>query len=324
MGVAVVRYALPDTPTRWGIVRDQTVHTLNLEGDDHRELMRCYFESRETFEAAIGGSVGTLSEVTLSAPLRRDIQLLCQGLNYADHRLEGGLDKGDENDENLLFFKAASSICGPNDAIVRPPGCELLDYEIELGLVLKNTINRPVTITEDRLQEWVGGLVIANDVSARDFMFGAPAMQWFRGKSQRTFCPLGPVLYLMDSEDFQQLYNLKLTLNLNDELRQEATTDQLIHKPAKTLTELSSFVDLRTGDCLLTGTPGGVQVGVNTRSAIAILLNMRNDKKRREKFVSAQLARAPFLQPGDRLHSTIQSLDGSIQLGEQYNIVCDI
>ena len=331
MGVSVVRYiASGQEPLRgvaqapaWGVLRGDTVHALALVAEDHRQLMRQYFEAREQFDAAIGAAVGSLGELKFCSPLEGDIQLLCQGLNYADHRLEGGLDEGGEEEENLIFSKAASSICGPNDDILRPAGCELLDYEIELGLVLKKGIDGAVTVTEDTLHEWVGGLVLANDVSARDFMFGAPMMQWFKGKSQRTFCPLGPVLYLLEPADFQQLYQLRLELKLNGETKQDATTDLLIHKPAKTLTELSIFTDVGAGDCLLTGTPGGVLVGINLKAALAIVLNMRNDQKRRDKFVAAQLGRTRFLEPGDQLELSIKSLDGSINLGTQSNTIRD-
>ena len=220
-------------------------------------------------------------------------------------------------------MKAASSICGPNETILRPSGCQLLDYEIELGLVLKTGIDQPTQISEAELGQYVGALVLCNDVSARDLMFGAPMLQWFRGKSQRTFCPSGPVLYLMDENDFDHLYSLELTLTLNGELKQNATTSQLIHKPAETLSEVSGFANLRAGDCLLTGTPGGILGGANLKVAMAILLNFQNDEKRREKFTRAQLARTRFLEPGDKLELSISTPDGAIDLGRQCNQIAD-
>jgi 2-keto-4-pentenoate hydratase/2-oxohepta-3-ene-1,7-dioic acid hydratase in catechol pathway len=319
MGIPVIRYrgVGKETPV-WGVLRDDKVFPLRqIEAADHRELMALFFQDRPRFDAALDSEAIALAELSLCAPLSSDIQIFCQGLNYVDHRLEGGMDEGSEQAENLLFMKAASSICGPHDDIIKPANCELLDYEIELGLVMRAGLSAPTEIAEDELGQWIGGLVLANDVSARDFMFGAPAMQWFKGKSQRTFCPLGPVLYLLEDGDLDKLYDLELVLKLNGVVKQQASTDLLIHKPAKTLTDIAEFADLRCGDCVLTGTPGGVLVGINLKTALSIILNMRDDEKRRRKFVAAQLARTPFLKAGDVLELEIRTGDGSIDLGRQ-------
>ena len=323
MGMSIVNYRdTESTGQRWGVLRAQEVYPLHIDFPDHRALMRCYFEDRAAFDAAIGEQALGADSVSYNAPIARDVQLYCQGLNYADHRAESGVsDKGDE--ENLVFMKAASSICGPNDTIVRPRGCQLLDYEIELGLVLKRDICEPTRVTEQQLAEYVGALVLCNDVSARDLMFGAPMLQWFRGKSQRTFCPTGPVLYLLDQEDMAQLYSLELKLRMNGELKQDAVTSQLIHRPAETLSEISGFADLREGDCLLTGTPGGILAGASPKAALAILLNFTNEAKRRSKFTQAQLAKSKFLEPGDVLALQIRTADGTIDLGTQTNQIAD-
>ena len=102
-----------------------------------------------------------------------------------------------------------------------------------------------------------------------------------------------------------------------------AVTGQLIHKPAKTLSEISGFANLLAGDCLLTGTPGGVLAGANLKVAMAILLNFQKDEKRREKFTRAQLARTRFLEPGDVLELSIRTTDGAIDLGRQRNQIAD-
>lgn len=320
MGVSVVKFAHNATaPVQWGVLIGDQVHPLTLAAADHRDIMRAYFGDKAAFHAALSAETVQRNAVSFHAPVSRDIQLFCQGLNYSDHRDEAGQHHGGEADENLMFMKAASSICGPNETIVRPKGCQLLDYEIELGLVMKSDLPAGATVNENELCQYVGALVLTNDVSARDMMFGAPMLQWFKGKSQRTFCPTGPVLYLMDREDFSQLYHLQLTLKLNGRIKQQSTTDKLIHKPAKTLTELASFTDVKCGDMLLTGTPGGVLAGANLKSALAILLNMKNDARRRAKFTQAQLAATPFLKPGDVLELAIKSLDGLIDLGLQHN-----
>jgi 2-keto-4-pentenoate hydratase/2-oxohepta-3-ene-1,7-dioic acid hydratase in catechol pathway len=319
MGISIVRYNSQDPS--WGVLRAGQVHPLALQVTHHRELLEQWFADRAGFLAAVSPQAVPLGELELLSPLLEDIQLYCQGLNYASHRAESGLDIKAQDEENLLFMKASSSLCGANDDILRPPGCELLDYEIELGLVLRTAISGPVDVSDDNLEQYVGALVLCNDVSARDFMFGAPMLQWFRGKSQRTFCPTGPVLYLLEEGEIAQLYALELKLWMNGELKQHATTDQLIHQPPKTLSEISRFANLAVGDCILTGTPGGVLVGHNLKSALAVLLNFTNDAKRRRKFVAAQMAKTRFLEPGDVLQLEIKSLDGSIDLGTQRNTI---
>lgn len=328
MGTRLVRFTAPNQRTPgWGVLTQDQVFPLAIDSDHHRDVMDLYFSDRAGFDAAIASAGIAAESVEYEAPLSRRIQLFAQGLNYASHRAEGGF-KGEtaeeaEANENLLFAKASSTISKPNETILRPRDCQLLDYEIELGLVLKRDIRGTVDVTDENLSDYVGGFILCNDVSARDMMFGGPAMQWFRGKSQRTFCPVGPVLFLADPEDFAQLYDLKLKLHLNGKLMQDAVTSQLIHKPPKTLAEISEFNDLDVGDCILTGTPGGVLVELTPKSALAIVFNMRNDEKRRAKFTKAQLAQSDFLKPGDVLDLEIVSGDGSIDLGKQHNEIAD-
>lgn len=322
MGMSIVKYSEKNSRVEcWGVLREGSIHQLKSHYPTHREVMARYFSERDVFESDIDSQAVDASDVVFRSPVANDVQLFCQGLNYADHRAESGA--ADAKEENLIFMKAASSICGPSDTIVRPAGCQLLDYEIELALVLKEAVRKPVAISESDLPRYVGGLVLCNDVSARDLMFGAPMLQWFRGKSQRTFCPMGPVLYLMDPADFSQLYALELKLLMNGQVRQSATTDSLIHRPAETLSDISTFADIAAGDCLLTGTPGGVLAGTNLKVALAIIGNMKNDRKRRDKFTQAQLNRSRFLEPGDVLELSIRTPDGAIDLGCQRNEIAD-
>ena len=324
MGISVVRYRTGSSQqSYWGVLSNGRVHELQMDTDQHIDVMQYYFADPAGFRGNIAEQWVSADALEWLSPVSKRTQLFCQGLNYADHRSETGLSADFEDTENLIFMKSPSSICGPNDAIVRPAGCKLLDYEIELALVLRRDITTPCSIGEERLKDYIGALVMANDVSARDVMFGAPMLQWFKGKSARTFCPMGPVLYLLDEQDFYRLYDLQLTLTLNGVVRQQATTAQLIHKPAKTLSDISAFSDLNAGDCVLTGTPGGVLAGASLKTALAIVLNMRNDARRRQKFTQAQLSAARFLQPGDVLELKIQSSDGSIDLGKQSNRIVD-
>ena len=209
----------------------------------------------------------------------------------------------------------------PNDEILRPAECELLDYEIELGVVIKKDVNEAVSVTDENLGDYVGGILLTNDVSARDFMFGAPILQWYKGKTQKTFCPAGPIFYLLDEGESSKIYDLELKLWMNGELKQDANTNQLIHRPPKTIAELSTFTKLNAGDCILTGTPGGVLLQKGLKTGLAIMLNMGNDKKRREKLVAAQKGNVKFLESGDVLELEIKSPDGSLNLGRQKNVI---
>jgi len=261
-------------------------------------------------------------DVTLLSPLTSNSALICQGLNYAQHQAEAGLSpRAHEPDDNLVFLKSSASLCGPADDIIRPPDCQLLDYEAELGLVIGRAIEEPASVSRDALGDYVAGFLICNDVSSRDQQMGAPAMQWFKGKSYRTFCPAGPVLYLLDEGEIDYVERLEISLWVNGELRQRANTGQLIHKPHDTLTYLSQFSDVRPGDCLLTGTPGGVAFEMDLRTGLAIVLNMRHDKRRRDKLREAQLKRTGYLEPGDIVEIEISSEDGQVNLGRQRNTV---
>ena len=319
MGASVVRFETAQGAPQWGVLQQGAIHPLQLPVQHQAELISVYQTDRNAFQAAID-SQAISEESRLLSPLCAGTQLFAQGLNYAEHVAESGLQP---LGENLIFAKASSSLSGPSDPIVRPHGCQLLDYEIELGIVLSRDIRQQTSVDDDNLDEFVGALVLCNDVSARDDMFGAPMLQWFKGKGHRTFCPAGPVLYLLDAGDLEYLYRLQLTLKLNGETKQQAVTAQLIHKPPKTLTDISSFADLNAGDCVLTGTPGGVLAGHSPEAGLAIITNFADDQKRRVAFVEAQQAQTRFLQPGDLLELSIVSDDGCIDLGTQRNEIMD-
>ena len=130
MGLSVTRFTTEtDSDAVWGIVRDGSIHALDVSFPSHRELMASYFSDPEQFQAGAAGDGVPVDSVRLLSPVSSDIQLFCQGLNYADHRTESGI-KDTRDEENLIFMKAASSICGPNDTILRPMNFFLLDYEI--------------------------------------------------------------------------------------------------------------------------------------------------------------------------------------------------
>jgi 2-keto-4-pentenoate hydratase/2-oxohepta-3-ene-1,7-dioic acid hydratase in catechol pathway len=196
---------------------------------------------------------------------------------------------------------------------------QLLDYEIELALVFRRPISGPVTVTAGTLQEYVFGVTIANDVSARDVQL--PQMQFFKGKSYRGFCPFGPNLAVLDPGEFRYLDQLTLTLKVNDAVRQQDTTANLVFKPAETIIELSTFSDLSPGDVLLTGTLAGCAPRAPPPLVRRLMQLVLPEPKLWATFTRVQARRPQYLRPGDVVRGTIASADGVIDLGEQRHVV---
>lgn len=255
--------------------------------------------------------------VTALSPITRNQQLVAQATNYRSHVREVGIDP-DTITSNVFFGKAISSLAGARDPIRKPARVQLLDYEVELGLVIGKAIRGPERIDDANLGAWLAGLVVANDVSARDLQ--VPEGQFYKGKSFRSFTPTGPYMAILAPEDVARLGELELSLHVNEVLRQRATLDDMIFKPAATLRELSEVMDLDPGDLILTGTPGGVALqppGALVQKIAALL----PPQVRNRKFIEGQLKRGDYLQPGDIIRASIRTSDGSLDLGEQVNLV---
>jgi 2-keto-4-pentenoate hydratase/2-oxohepta-3-ene-1,7-dioic acid hydratase in catechol pathway len=207
---------------------------------------------------------------------------------------------------------------GARDDIVRPAHVQLLDYEVELGIVIGKPVTEPVTVTAANLAEYVGAFVIANDVSARDIQL--PQGQWYKGKSYRTFCPVGPHLCVPDVDEVARWAELRLTLSVNGEKRQDALAGDMVFQPAATLTEFSQLETFEVGDLILTGTPGGVALQPPKAAAQKIAGLLPEDKKW-QLFVKNQLKSSAYLMPGDRVVAAIRTDDGALDLGTQHNTV---
>jgi 2-keto-4-pentenoate hydratase/2-oxohepta-3-ene-1,7-dioic acid hydratase in catechol pathway len=257
------------------------------------------------------------TEVTLLSPVTAPCRVICQGANYRQHMIESGLNP-DEKTFNMFFEKSDASVAPPVGEVVRPNHVCLLDYEIELGLVIGAGMTAARSVTPDNLPDVIFGLVIANDVSARDVQL--PQTQFFKGKSYRGFCPVGPYLTVPERDEFPLLNELLLTLAVNGEVRQNDSTRNLVFKPAETLTELTEFSDLSPGDLILTGTPSGCALRVPP-PPLRRLMQLLPERLLWKTFVKAQQKRAWYLKPGDRMALTIRSSDGRLDLGEQQTLV---
>ena len=175
------------------------------------------------------------------------------GLNYADHAAESGVPLPKEP---VIFEKAPSSICGPNDDTISPKDATKLDYEVELGLVIGV---RARYLEKSAAMDVVAGYCVANDVSERAFQHERSG-QWTKGKSAETFGPLGP--WLVTKDEIKDPQNLALWLTVNGESRQKGSTKTMIFDVAHLVWYCSQFMVLEPGDVIVTGTPPGVAMGM--------------------------------------------------------------
>ena len=310
MVVHLVRYSRNER-TSWGVLTGERISPLTGDYPRTADLIE-RGQADWTAAAAEPAAVG-LDDVDLLSPVTVPCRVMCQGANYRQHAIESGMDP-DARNFNLFFDKTDAAVTGPNDPVVRPAHVSLLDYEIELALVLRGGVDAPVTVTAENLPEYVFGVTIANDLSARDVQL--PQGQFLKGKSYRGFCPLGPVLAVLEPDDFPLLDDLELRLEVNGSLKQTDNTANMLYKPAETLTELSEFCNSDPGDVLLTGTPHGIVAGsppaVVRRLATALL----PEDKLWAAFVRMN-QRKPYLQTGDVVTASIRNTTGTLDLGTQ-------
>ena len=296
---------------RWGVVRWTGITPLAGDYPTTSALIeRGEADWREARQKAPSISV---SAVKVLPPVTTPCRIYCQGANYRQHMIESGMDP-DAKLFNMFFTKADASISSAREAVARPQHVKLLDYEIELALVFRREISSAVTVTRDTLADYVFALTIANDLSARDVQL--PQTQFFKGKSYRGFCPVGPWLTVLEREDFGKIDDLQLELAVNGKVRQRDNTAGLVFKPAETISELSTFANVAPGDILLTGTPSGCALRVPP-PPLRRLLQLLPERPFWKLFLKSQGRRPQYLKPGDRINARIWSRDGTLDLGEQ-------
>lgn len=315
MPVHVVRFE-HQNQSRWGVIRQGRITPIPGTFASTGELIR---QTRVEQLDGLRGEELPLEAVKLLSPVTRDQQFVCQGANYRQHMIESGMDP-DAKHFNMIFTKAQSCIVAADSELIKPRQVRLLDYEIELGLVLRREIAGKVAVNDANLHEFVAGVVIVNDYSARDVQI--PQMQFYKGKSFRTFGPVGPYLCLLGKDDMGYLKDLRLRLTVNGEVRQDDSTANLVYGPAETLAELSGVQDFAAGDLIATGTPAGCALAVPSprKQRIAALLP---DKVKWQAFFKAQATRPQYLKAGDLVEASIRSADGVIDLGVQRNRVVE-
>ncbi|MFE9451575.1 fumarylacetoacetate hydrolase family protein [Streptomyces sp. NPDC006739] len=301
------------TPDGWWVVRDERAVRIETKAVTTAELLA---DRDAVREAASSGDSGTpVADLVALPPVTTPCRVVAQMVNYRSH----AKDSGFSGDIPPAFFrKASGSLSGPHGAIVRPAHVKFLDYEVELGLVMGAPLPVGTVVEERDLPSYVAGLVLTNDVSARDVQL--TKTQFYESKSYPTFTPTGPYLALLEPEDFAHLLNLRLRLSVNGVPRQDRTLADMIVRPAQALTLLARFQTLDPGDLLLTGTPGGTALKAPPKPVekIAALLPPALKWK---AFFNGQAKNPLYLRDGDLVTATIATPDGQIDLGEQRTAV---
>jgi 2-keto-4-pentenoate hydratase/2-oxohepta-3-ene-1,7-dioic acid hydratase in catechol pathway len=261
-------------------------------------------------EAARSTDTVPVQSLSLLSPVTTPCRLVAQATNYASHVRDVGRDPAKTP---LTFFrKASGSVTGPFGDIVKPPHVQLLDYELEIGLLIGRELPVGTEVTEANLAEFVHGLVVTNDVSARDIQL--TKAQFYESKSYPTFTPVGPALVLVDGDELKRFGDLRLQLRVNGELRQNAVVEgDMLYSPVQALQTLARFQKVDAGDLILTGTPVGTALtarGVENPHQLDLM-----------SFLAVQAKNPNYLQHGDVVEATVATDDGAIDLGTQRNKV---
>jgi len=185
--------------------------------------------------------------------ISRPGKFIAIGLNFSDHAAETGAKPPTEP---IMFMKATSSICGPNDNIEIVSGSKKLDWEVELGVIIGKDAKH---ISERESQDHILGYCLVNDVSEREWQIEKMG-QWVKGKSHDTFGPVGP--YLVTKDEIKDINNLNMSLNLNGNRMQTGNTNTMIFNVDVIVSYVSKFMSLQAGDIITTGTPPGVGMGM--------------------------------------------------------------
>jgi 2-keto-4-pentenoate hydratase/2-oxohepta-3-ene-1,7-dioic acid hydratase in catechol pathway len=272
--------------------------------------------------AAIGAAAHSsdtvpVESLKLVSPVTKPCRVVAQMTNFASHVKDAGMDP---KTIPLTFFrKSSASITGPSDDIIKPGHVRFLDYEVEIGLVVARDIPVGTNISESNLSDFVTGLVVTNDVSARDIQL--PQTQFYEAKSYPTFTPVGPALVLVDADELKRFGHLRLRLRVNGELRQDMLVDgDMLYKPVQALQSLTRFQDLAAGDLILTGTPVGTALSAPPKP-VEIIGNLLPPAVKWKAFFKRQAGNQKYLHDGDVVEASVATDDGAIDLGSQRNTV---
>ena len=273
---------------------------------------------RDAVEVAVhDADTVPVDTLDLVSPVTTPCRVVAQMTNFASHVKDAGMDP---KTIPLTFFrKSSASICGPSDDIVKPEHVRFLDYEVEIGLVIGRDIPVGTTISETNLADYIAGLVVTNDVSARDIQL--PQTQFYEAKSYPTFTPVGPALVLLSADELKRFGDLRLQLRVNGEVRQNMRVDgDMLYTPLQALQSLTRFQDLAAGDVILTGTPVGTALSAPPK-LVELIGSLLPPAVKWKAFFKRQANNTNYLQNGDAVEATVTTDDGAINLGTQRNTV---
>jgi 2-keto-4-pentenoate hydratase/2-oxohepta-3-ene-1,7-dioic acid hydratase in catechol pathway len=267
--------------------------------------------------AAHSGDTVPVDSLKLLSPVTRPCRLVAQMTNFASHVRDAGMDP---KTIPLTFFrKTSGSISGPFDDVIKPEHVRFLDYEVEIGLVVGREIPVGTKITAANLSDYIAGVVVTNDVSARDIQL--PQTQFYEAKSYPTFTPVGPTLVLLDADELKRFGDLRLRLRVNGQTRQDMTVDgDMIYSPLQALQALARFQPLDAGDLILTGTPVGTALSAPPKP-VQIIANLLPPALKWQTFFKRQAGNPKYLHDGDIIEADVATEDGAINLGTQRTVV---
>jgi 2-keto-4-pentenoate hydratase/2-oxohepta-3-ene-1,7-dioic acid hydratase in catechol pathway len=308
MTVSILR-----TADAWWVQTPTGAARISTAAATTRELLA----DRAAIEGADSTDTVSVDSLQLLSPVTAPCRVVAQMTNYASHVNDAGRNPATTP---LAFFrKASGSISGPLDDIVKPDHVRLLDYEVEVGLVIGREMPVGTNITETNLGDYVCGLVVTNDVSARDVQL--TKTQFYEAKSYPTFTPVGPALVLLDADELKRFGDLRLRLRVNGGIRQDMLVDgDIIYPPVQALQALSRFQRLDAGDLVLTGTPVGTAISAPPKP-IEIIGSLLPDQLKWKVFFSRQAKNPKFLRHGDVIEADVATDDGAIDLGLQRTVV---
>jgi 2,4-diketo-3-deoxy-L-fuconate hydrolase len=210
-------------------------------------------------------------------------KVVCVGLNFKDHAAEAGLALPEQP---ILFMKATTALCGPNDDVIIPWGSKKTDWEVELGVVIGDVARR---VPEERALDYVAGYLVVNDLSEREFQLEHGG-QWVKGKSCDTFGPIGPMLVTTDEIPHPQM--LSMWLEVNGRRYQNGSTADMVFGVAHLVSYISRYMTLMPGDIISTGTPAGVGLGQRPPTYLnvgdVVELGIDGLGRQRQRMVAAQ------------------------------------
>ncbi|OFJ54801.1 fumarylacetoacetate hydrolase family protein [Mycolicibacterium grossiae] len=306
------------TTDAWFVRNGNLAHRIRTAATSTGELLA----DRAAIEAAAGSGDSEavdVADLRLTSPVTRPCRVIAQMTNFESHVRDSGMDP---KTTPLTFFrKSSASITGPFDDIVKPSHVRFLDYEVEIGLVIGRDVAAGSSITEANLAEVIAGLVVTNDVSARDIQL--PQTQFYEAKSYPTFTPVGPALVLLSAEELARFGDLRLRLSVNGEERQNALVEgDMLYRPLRALQALIRFQDLSAGDLVLTGTPAGTALSAPPKP-IEIIGALLPPAVKWKAFFKRQAGNPKYLRHGDVVEARVATDDGAIDLGAQRTTVGD-